>query len=135
MGDTAKFLSERFGKIMQDRESLSINRMDTSISKSTQLDYAIPASKISSLSSGEFAGMVADDPQEKIKLKMFHCEIQNDMKKLNEETKGFKPIPKVSDVTMQQVTDNYFQVKLDVRALIEQEVYRLKMAREEIEEL
>lgn len=135
MGDTAKFLSERFGKIMQDRESLSINRTDTSISKSSQLDYAIPASKISSLSSGEFVGMVADDPHEKIKLKMFHCEIQNDTEKLNVEARNFKPIPKVSDVTPQQVTDNYFQVKLDIRALIEQEVFRLKMAREEIDEL
>lgn len=135
MGDTAKFLSERFGKIMQDRESLSINRTDTSISRSSQLDYAIPASKISSLSSGEFVGMVADDPHEKIKLKMFHCEIQNDTEKLNTELNNFKSIPKVSDVTPQQVTDNYFQVKLDIRALIEQEVFRLKMAREEIDEL
>ena len=42
-----------------------------------QLDYAIPASKIASLSSGEFVGMVADDPHEKIKLKMFHAEIMN----------------------------------------------------------
>jgi hypothetical protein len=135
MGDTAKFLSERFGKIMQDRESVSINRTDTSISRSSQLDYAIPASKISSLSSGEFVGMVADDPHEKIKLKMFHCEIQNDTDKLNAEARNYKPIPKVSDVTPQQVTDNYFQVKLDIRALIEQEVFRLKMAREEVDEL
>jgi hypothetical protein len=135
MGDTAKFLSERFGKIMQDRESLSINRTDTSISRSSQLDYAIPASKISSLSSGEFVGMVADDPHEMIKLKMFHCEIQNNTEKLNAELKTFKSIPKVSDVTPQQVTDNYFQVKLDIRALIEQEVFLLKMAREEIDEL
>lgn len=135
MGDTAKILSERFGKIMQDRESLSINRTDTSISRSSQLDYAIPASKISSLSSGEFVGMVADDPHEKIKLKMFHCEIQNETEKLNAELKNFKSIPKVSDVTPQQVTDNYFQVKLDIRALIEQEVFRLKMARAEIDEL
>src|SRR6202012_4461823 len=44
-GDTAKQLSERFGKINQVKESLSINSMDTSVSKSTQLDYAIPASK------------------------------------------------------------------------------------------
>ncbi len=135
MGETAKLLSERFGKIMQDRESLSINRTDTSISRSSQLDFAIPASKISSLSSGEFVGMVADDPNEKIKLKKFHSEILNDTDKLNAEMKGFKNIPKVSDVTHEQVMDNYFQVKLDIKALIEQEVYRLKMEREEIDEL
>lgn len=61
-GETAKQLSDRFGKIMQDRESVSINRNDTSISRSKQLELAIPQSKISSLSSGEFVGMVADNP-------------------------------------------------------------------------
>lgn len=65
MGETSKLLSERFGKIMQDRQSVSINRTDTSISHSKQLDAAIPASKIAALSSGEFVGMVADDPLEK----------------------------------------------------------------------
>ncbi len=75
MGETAKLLSERFGKITQIKESVSVNRNDTSISKSSQMDFAIPQSKISSLSSGEFVGMVADDPDQKIKLKVFHCEI------------------------------------------------------------
>ncbi len=132
MGETAKQLSERFGKIMQDRESLSINRNDTSISRSSQLDSAIPPSKISSLSSGEFVGMVADNPDEKIKLKMFHCEIQNDTDELNRELKRFKPIPKISDVTTQQVMDNYFQVKLDIKMLIEQEVYQVENGTAEI---
>jgi type IV secretory pathway TraG/TraD family ATPase VirD4 len=62
-GDTAKKLSENFGKIMQDRESKSINSSDISISKSTQMDYAIPACKIAALSSGEFVGIVADTPK------------------------------------------------------------------------
>src|SRR5919202_887734 len=66
-GEPAKALAERFGKILQERESVSINRMDTSLSRSKQLDYAIPASKIAALSSGEFVGMVADNPEEKIK--------------------------------------------------------------------
>jgi hypothetical protein len=125
-GDTAKKLSERFGKIMQDRESISINRTDTSISKSKQLDYTIPSSKISSPSSSKFVGMVADDPNEKIKLKMFHAEIQNDAEKLNEEAKHYKPIPQFSNVNSQQVMDNYFQIKLDVKTLIEREVKKLK---------
>jgi hypothetical protein len=122
MGETAKLLSDRFGKIMQERESLSINRTDTSISRSLQLDNAIPPSKIAALSSGEFVGMVADDPHEKIKLKMFHAEIVNDTARLNEEIKSFKPIPIVSEVSQQQVMDNYFQVKLDIKQMIEEEV-------------
>ncbi|MGN6399689.1 MAG: conjugal transfer protein MobC [Flavisolibacter sp.] len=131
MGDTAKLLSERFGKIMQDRESLSINRTDTSISRSMQLEPAIPQSKISALSSGEFVGMVADDPDEKIKLKMFHAEIINDSDKLNAEANSFKSIPNFSASTVQQVMDNYFQIKLDVKSVIEREVLKLKMEKDE----
>ena len=126
MGETSKLLSERFGKIMQDRQSVSINRTDTSISHSKQLDAAIPASKIAALSSGEFVGMVADDPLEKIKLKMFHSEIINDHEKLNGEVSRYKDIPVVSDVTQQQVLDNYYQVKMDIKRLIGEEVGRLK---------
>jgi hypothetical protein len=125
-GETAKLLSERFGKIMQDRESVSINRTDTSISRSRQLDYAIPASKISSLSSGEFVGMVADDPHEKIKLKMFNAEVINNTARLKDEVKRYKEIPVVSNVTHQQIMDNYFQIKLDVKKIISEEVRKLK---------
>jgi hypothetical protein len=126
MGETSKLLSERFGKIMQDRQSVSVNRMDTSVSHSKQLDSAVPASKIASLSSGEFVGMVADNPDEKIKLKMFHSEIINDTNKLNEEAKIFNEISQIKLVTAQEVQDNYYQVKLEVKQLIEKEVSRLK---------
>lgn len=127
MGETSKLLSERFGKIMQDRQSVSVNRMDTSISHSKQLDSAIPASKIAALSSGEFVGLVADNPDEKIKLKMFHAEIINDADKLNQEVSRYKDIPVVCNVTQQQVLDNYYQIKMEVKRLIGEEVERLKV--------
>lgn len=92
-GETARSLSERFGKIVQLKESVSINREDTSISKSGQLDFAVPASKIASLSSGEFVGMVADDPGEKIKFKTFHCEILNDHEVLKKEQDHYRELP------------------------------------------
>jgi len=126
MGETSKLLSDRFGRIMQDRQSISINRTDTSISHSKQLDAAVPAAKIASLSSGEFVGMVADNPDEKIELKIFHSQIINDTKRLNEENARFEDIPQVSDVTQQQVLDNYYQVKMDIKKLIEKEVSILK---------
>jgi hypothetical protein len=75
MGETSKLLSERFGKIMQDRQRVSVNRSDASVSYSKQLDSAITASKIAALSYSEFVELVADNPDEKIKLKMFHAEI------------------------------------------------------------
>lgn len=126
MGETSKLLSERFRKIMQDRQSVSVNQLDTSIIHSKQWDSAIPASKIAALSSGEFVGLVADNPDDKIMLKMFHAEIINDADKLNEEMRRYKDIPVVSNVSQQQVLDNYYQVKMEIKRLIGEEVEFLK---------
>jgi hypothetical protein len=121
-GETAKSLSDRFGKIVQVKESVSINRNDTSVSKSGQLDYAVPASKIASLSSGEFVGMVADDPTEKIKLKTFYCEILIDHDALKKEQHSYKELPVVKKITSQIVIENYFKIKQEVTELIEGEI-------------
>ncbi|KGO85914.1 conjugal transfer protein TraG [Flavobacterium rivuli WB 3.3-2 = DSM 21788] len=124
-GDTAKQLSERFGKIMQDRESLSINSGDTSISRSKQLESAVPPSKISSLSSGEFVGMVADDPENKIALKTFHCEILNDHKALKEEEDSYKDIAVIRKIDNSIVQKNYLQIKQDIQDITHSEIHRL----------
>ncbi len=124
-GDTAKQLSERFGKIMQDRESYSINSGDTSISRSKQLETAIPPSKISALSSGEFVGMVADDPDNKIDLKTFHCEIINDHEALKREEESYKEIEIIRKLDSSMVQRNYFQIKQDIQDIIQSEMERL----------
>jgi len=124
-GDTAKQLSERFGKIMQDRESLSINASDTSISRSKQLESAVPPSKISALSSGEFVGMVADDPDCKIDLKTFHCEILNDHEALKKEQDSYKDIQFIRKLDNTMVQRNYLQIKQDVQDIIHSEMERL----------
>lgn len=118
LGETAKQLSERFGKIVQVKESISVNRNDTSFSRSGQLDYAVPPSKLATLSSGAVAGMVADDPDQQIQLKVFNCRILNDAKKLKSEAKAFKEIPINRAVTQQEITDNYYQIKLDVKSIV-----------------
>lgn len=124
-GETAKQLSERFGKIMQDRTSLSINRTDTSVSKSKQLDTAIPASKIAALSSGEFVGMVADDPGQKIDLKTFHGAILNDHEALKKEQEGYKSVPVVRQVTPTIIQLNYAQIKQEIEDLVNAEMERI----------
>lgn len=124
-GDTAKQLSERFGKIMQDRESYSINSGDTSISRSKQLEAAIPPSKISALSSGEFVGMVADDPDNKIDLKAFHCEIINDHDALKREEESYKEIEMIRKLDNGMVQRNYLQIKQDIKDIIQSEMERL----------
>ena len=125
-GETAKQLSERFGRIMQDRSSVSINRTDTSVNRSKQLDAAIPPSKISSLSSGEFVGMVADDPETKIDLKTFHCSILNDHEGLKKEQQGYKPIPVVREITSSIIQKNYLQIKQEIDDIVDTEMENLK---------
>lgn len=119
VGETSKLLSERFGKIVQERESISVNAADTSFSRSTQLDSAIPPSKIASLSSGEFVGTVADDPQQKIELKTFHAEIINDHDAIRNEERHYQSIPAIRTITQEEIQKNYFRIKEDIQEIIE----------------
>ena len=132
VGETAKTLSERFGKILQKRESMSINRSDTSIS--TQLDSLIPASKISTLSQGMFVGAVADNFGETIEQKIFHAQIVVDNEAVQKETAAYQPIPEISsfldedgnDTMEQQIQANYQQIKQDIVELVENELIRIE---------
>ncbi|MFD0792076.1 conjugal transfer protein MobC [Mucilaginibacter litoreus] len=121
-GDAAKKLSETFGKIMQERESKSINASDTSITKSTQLEYAIPASRIASLSSGEFVGFVADNPDQRIPQKIFHAELQNDHAAIAKETAAYRDLPQIREVSVEDIKENYLKIKADIRNLIANEL-------------
>jgi len=120
-GSTAKTLSENFGKISQQKDSVSINSSDTSVTRATQMDYAVPASRIATLSSGEFVGVVADNPGQKIGLKMFHCEIQNDHDAIASEEKAYREIPVVKKVTAEMIEENYRQIKREVFELLRKE--------------
>jgi hypothetical protein len=124
-GDTAKTLTENFGKIVQDKNSLTINSGDTSFSKATQLDYAIPASKIAALSSGEFVGMVTDNPEQRISLKMFHSAIQNDHEAIAKEEAGYKSIPVIDRVSEEMVTETYARIKTEIAELLKNELTEL----------
>ena len=134
VGETAKTLSERFGKILQQRQSISINRQDISTSINTQLDSLIPASKIANLSQGTFVGAVADNVNEKIGQKIFHAEIIVDHAKVSAEEKAYKKIPVINgfkdrngnDIMMQQIQRNYDKIKADAQAIVNEEMRRIK---------
>jgi predicted secreted protein len=118
-GDTAKQLSDRIGKILQNKQSVSINSQDTSSSHSQQMDLAVPPSKIGALSSGEFVGMVADTPSTKIQLKAFHAEIITDFKAIEKEEAGFVDIPVIRKVTPEDIEDVFLTIKEDIIDLVD----------------
>lgn len=134
LGNTAKNLSERFGKILQKRQSVSINRDDQSTSINTQLDSLIPAAKISNLSQGTFVGSVCDNFGETISQKIFHAEITVDIEKLKEETRNYTPIPEINsfvddtgtDRLQEQIALNYKRIKFEVGEIIKSEIGRIK---------
>lgn len=130
MGDSARQLSERIGKILQERESVSINSAETSVSKSSQLESAVPASKIAMLSSGEFVGLVADEPGRQIRLKAFHAEVVKDHAASKAREGAQQPIPVIRNVTQEDVEENFRQIKADVRELVDVELARIKSSSE-----
>ena len=134
VGETAKTLSERFGKVLQQRQSMTINRNDKSTSISTQMDSLIPASKISNLTQGMFVGAVSDNFDERIDQKIFHAEIVVDSAKVSAETKTYEPIPTIADFTNEDGSDNlketieanYRKVKEEILSLVDSEIMRIK---------
>ncbi|MES2649385.1 MAG: conjugal transfer protein MobC [Bacteroidota bacterium] len=118
-GELAKQVSERLGKTLQERESISINSSDTSVSRSKQLEVAVPVSTISALSSGEFVGMVADNPDEPIALKTFHAKVVNDKNLLHKQKQSFVALPQVRKVDQKTIHDNYEIIRQDIRQLVE----------------
>ena len=133
VGETAKTLSERFGKVLQKRQSISINRQDVSTSINTQMDSLIPPSKISGLTQGMFVGSVSDNFTERIEQKIFHAEIVVDTDKVKREESHYQPIPIINDFKdtngndcmKQAIQDNYNQIKEDVKQIVKDELGRI----------
>lgn len=134
VGETAKTLSDRFGKVLQQRQSMTINRQDKSTSISTQMDSLIPPSKISNLTQGMFVGAVADNFDERIEQKIFHCEIVVDNAKVAAETKNYKNIPVITnfvddegvDRVKETIKANYDRIKEDTKRIVELELKRIE---------
>jgi len=133
VGDTAKNLSERFGKVLQKRQSMTINRNDKSTSISTQLDSLIPASKIANLTQGMFVGAIADNFDERIEQKIFHAEIVVDNERVKRETARYQQIPVITnfvdengvDRMKEMIKDNYDRIKEETRQIVDNELERI----------
>ena len=135
VSDSAKVLSERFGKILQQRQSTTITREDTTTSISTQMDMMIPQSKISNLSQGTFVGSVADNFGEEISQKVFHAKIVVDAKAVDAEMKNYVDIPEIksfaSDKDMEAaLKSNFNKIKEDIKGIIQSECQRLGISTE-----
>lgn len=124
-GDTARILSERFGRILQERQSISVNRQDTSLSHTGQPDTLMPPSVLASLSSGEFAGMVADDPKTPLEQKMFHGTIQIDHRAISRQEQSYAEIPVLRQIGSEELEQNFIRIKMEVAQLVDSVLDRM----------
>lgn len=134
VGNTARTLSDRFGKIVQLRESQSVSNENITHSTNTQLDALIPPSKISNLTQGMFVGSVADNVDQPLPQKIFHARIELDSAAIQAEERRFVPIPQISSFLDEEGTDrmeeiireNYYRIKEEVVQIVEREIRRIE---------
>ncbi|HEV2483177.1 MAG TPA: TraM recognition domain-containing protein [Puia sp.] len=120
-GETAKWVSQRFEGILSLRTTISVNSSDISTSKTGQTIDAITPSTLANLSSGEFVGLTADDPDKKIKLKGFHAAIVKDARRLKEKF----DLPVVHDMDQEAVKKNYELIRQQITTMVKEEMKRI----------
>ena len=113
-GETAKWISERFPTIMQEKASISNNSTDLSVSTTLQREPTVNQATIASLSSGEFVGVLSDDTGTKLDLKVFHGKILRE-----EESSGpLYELPVVREVDEVGVKAVFDRVRTDIEVLM-----------------
>jgi len=120
-GDTAGWVSERFHQVVQYRTTVSVNSSDTSVSKSEQSVDAVSTATLASLSSGEFVGIVADDPATPVKLKGFHARFI----KQADDTVPAAELPVVREVDAALLQANFDRIVREVVDLVADETRRI----------
>jgi type IV secretory pathway TraG/TraD family ATPase VirD4 len=120
VGETARFIQNRMGKILQERQSVNINRNTQSTSFSTQMDFLVPEGKIATLPQGYMVGQVADNFEEQISQKNFNCLIHADTKALEREEKQTIPIPDLYkfDNISEILERNRTRIQNDIRSIV-----------------
>ena len=120
-GDTARWLSERFPRIQQERVSTSENQQGSSETRGQSWEPSMSPATIGTLSSGEFAGVVADEPGTELPIKVFHARIRPP----KERTAHLPPLPLVRDLDEREVQEQFERVRKEVRELVSYEKSRV----------
>ena len=145
--ETLEWLSsDIFGKVVQLKKGVTIDRDKTSINLNENMDSLVPASKISDMPTGWICGQTARDfvqtktgsggsmniqESEEFKTSKFYCKTDFDMKEIKKEDAGYIPLPKFytfksRDERERILYKNFVQVGEDVKEMI-QEIQKYKV--------
>lgn len=93
-GETARDLSQTFGKEFRMQESETTGQSD-SVSRSYQMQEILPQSTIETLTQGWFVGKIADDAATPIDKKLFAGKFVIDTKARSREEDNYAKVPRV----------------------------------------
>ena len=147
--ETLEWLSsDIFGKVVQLKKGVTIDRDKTSINLNENMDSLVPASKISDMATGWICGQTARDfvatktgrggtmkiqESEEFKTTKFFCKTDFDMAEIKKEEAGYVPLPKFYTFKSKEERErilykNFVQVGQEVKEMIE-DVVNKKNAR------
>lgn len=146
--ETLEWLSsDIFGKVVQLKKGVTIDRDKTSINLNENMDSLVPASKISDMPTGWICGQTARDfvktktgtggsmniqESEEFKTSKFYCKTDFDMDEIKKEEAGYVPLPKFytfksRDERERILYKNFVQVGEDVKSMIKEiQQYKVK---------
>ena len=146
--ETLEWLSsDIFGKVVQLKKGVTIDRDKTSINLNENMDSLVPASKISDMPTGWVCGQTARDfvqtkvgpngsmniqESEEFKTSKFFCKTDFDMTEIKKEEQNYVPLPKFykfksRDERERILYKNFVQVGEDVKAMIKEiQQYKVK---------
>ena len=138
--ETLEWLSsDIFGKVVQLKKGVTIDRDKTSINLNENMDSLVPASKISDMATGWICGQTARDfvatktgrggtmkiqESEEFKTTKFFCKTDFDMTEIKKEEAGYVPLPKFYTFKSKEERErilykNFVQVGQEVKEMIE----------------
>lgn len=146
--ETLEWLSsDIFGKVVQLKKGVTIDRDKTSINLNENMDSLVPASKISDMPTGWVCGQTARDfvqtkvgpngsmniqESEEFKTSKFFCKTDFDITEIKKEEQNYIPLPKFykfksRDERERILYKNFVQVGEDVKAMIKEiQQYKVK---------
>ena len=146
--ETLEWLSsDIFGKVVQLKKGVTIDRDKTSINLNENMDSLVPASKISDMPTGWVCGQTARDfvqtkvgpngsmniqESEEFKTSKFFCKTDFNMAEIKKEEQNYIPLPKFykfksRDERERILYKNFVQVGEDVKAMIKEiQQYKVK---------
>ena len=137
--ETLEWLSnDIFGKVVQLKKGVTIDRDKTSINLNENMDSLVPASKISDMPTGWICGQVARDfvatktghggsmniqESEEFKTSKFYCKTDFNMADIKREESEYMPLPKFytfpsKDAKERILYNNFTRVDQEVRDMI-----------------